>query len=154
MEDPRATVPKDKTSPETPASAVDSLIGESMEWKTALPVSVLDESFDLEAQDLVVVKGKVTDVCQKKGCWMKLDKGNGEKIRVTFKDYALFMPKDLSGREVVIRGKVLMDTLTVDDLRHYAEDDGQSPEEIAKITEPEIQIAFEADGVAILKPGS
>jgi hypothetical protein len=42
-----------------------------------------------------------------------------------------------------------MDTPAVEDLRHYAEDEGKSKEEIAKITEPLVELAFEAEGVII-----
>lgn len=133
-----------------PAVDIDSLIGETMDWKTALPVSVLDDSFDLANKDLVVVRGTVNEVCKKKGCWMTLDKGDGEELRITFKDYALFMPMDIPGKEVVIRGIARKDTISVEDLRHFAEDEGKTEEEIAAITEPEVKITFEADGVAIL----
>ena len=95
------------------------------------------------------VKGKVVDVCQKKGCWMELDKGDGSTIRVTFKDYGFFVPKDIQGREVVISGVAYVDTISVDDLRHYAEDAGKTKDEINAITEPETDVAFEADGVIV-----
>ncbi len=106
----------------------------------------------LENQEVVegvVVGGKVTAVCQKKGCWMTLEKPDGEEMRVTFKDYALFMPFDLAGKNVVIRGKAEKKVTPVDELRHYAEDAGKSAEEIAAITEDEIKMTFEADGVVI-----
>jgi hypothetical protein len=130
---------------------VDSLIGESMDLEKAQPIAMLNASFEPDPAELLVVEGAVTDVCSKKGCWMKLDQGNGETVRVTFKDYALFMPLDLAGSKVVVRGIAKKDTVSVDDLRHYAEDAGKSAEEIAAITEPEIKISFEADGVAILR---
>ena len=81
---------------------------------------------------------------------MKLDQGAGESIRVTFKDYALFMPKDLAGREVVMRGIAKEETLDVETLRHYAEDAGKSKEEIESIVAPQTTLSFEADGVMIL----
>ena len=37
----------------------------------------------------------VIDVCQAKGCWMKLNLENGEEVMVTFKDYGFFVPKTL-----------------------------------------------------------
>ena len=98
------------------------------------------------------VTGKVSEVCQKKGCWMTLvsDEPGQPEMRVTFKDYAFFMPKDLSGKRVTIEGFAFVDVTSVADLRHYAEDGGKSPEEIAKITEPKREVAFEASGVLIL----
>ncbi len=70
-------------------------------------------------------------------------------MRITFKDYALFMPKDLAGKEVVIHGVAKTTTVSVEDLRHYAQDAGKSEKEIKAINKPETKLAFEADGVAI-----
>lgn len=94
------------------------------------------------------VSGTVTAVCQKKGCWMTLQLPEGE-MRVTFKDYGFFVPKDLAGKNIVAEGIAKADTTSVDDLRHYAEDEGKSEEEIAKIIEPQIEYNFVADGVVI-----
>ncbi|MDQ3110280.1 MAG: DUF4920 domain-containing protein [Bacteroidota bacterium] len=95
------------------------------------------------------VEGKIVDVCQKKGCWMELELADGESMRVTFKDYAFFVPKDAGGRTVIMEGYAFTDTTSVAQLRHYAEDGGKSKEEIEKITEPEVALSFEAHGVII-----
>ena len=95
-------------------------------------------------------KGKISEVCSKKGCWMKLDMGEGNIVRVTFKDYGFFMPLDASG-EVVINGKAYVAETSVEDLKHYAEDAGKTAEEIASITAPERTFSFEADGVLLVK---
>lgn len=95
------------------------------------------------------VKGKIIEVCQKKGCWMNLDIGEGKEMRVKFRDYAFFVPKDAGGKTVVVEGYAFSETTSVDELKHYAEDEGMSKEEIAKITEPETNISFEANGVVI-----
>ena len=92
--------------------------------------------------------GTIKEVCSKKGCWMKLDMGNEQIVRVTFKDYGFFMPLDATG-DVIINGKAYVAETSVDDLRHYAEDAGKSAEEIAAITEPEKTYGFLADGVLL-----
>lgn len=94
------------------------------------------------------LKGAITEVCSKKGCWMKLDIGNDKIVRVTFKDYGFFMPLDATG-EVVVNGIAYIKETSVADLKHYAEDAGKSAKEIAKITEPEVTMSFEADGVLL-----
>ncbi|HMX40776.1 MAG TPA: DUF4920 domain-containing protein [Saprospiraceae bacterium] len=98
------------------------------------------------------VTGTVSSVCQKKGCWMTLVSPQAGKpeMRVTFKDYAFFMPKNLSGKKVVIEGKAFVETTSVADLQHYAEDAGKTPAEIKAITKPKRELAFEAAGVLIL----
>lgn len=92
---------------------------------------------------------KVYEVCQAKGCWMKLDLPDGEQVMVKFKDYGFFMPKDISGKEVIINGKAFVSEVSVDEQRHYAEDGGATAEEIAKITKPKKTLSFEADGVLL-----
>ena len=96
------------------------------------------------------MKGKITEVCSKKGCWMKLDMGNDEEVRVTFKDYGFFMPLDAEG-DVIVNGKAYVAETSIDDLKHYAEDAGKSSEEIAAITTPEKTYGFLADGVLLEK---
>ena len=94
---------------------------------------------------------KVDNVCQAKGCWMKLDLENGEQVMVKFKDYGFFMPKNIAGQEVIINGKAYVNEVPVEELRHYAEDAGKSAEEIAQITEPKKTYSFEADGVLLVE---
>ncbi|KAA3650995.1 MAG: DUF4920 domain-containing protein [Bacteroidetes bacterium] len=105
----------------------------------------------MEGKDSLEIKlaAVATEVCQKKGCWMKVETAEGETMRIRFKDYGFFVPKDLAGKEVVFSGKAYKETVSVEDLKHYAEDGGESEEEIAAITEPETSITFMADGVLI-----
>ena len=108
----------------------------------------------LKAGDTIDLKfaSSINDVCSKKGCWMKLPAGeNEETIMVRFKDYGFFMPLDSKGKEVIVEGRAFVKEVSVDELKHYAEDAGKSPEEIAKITEPKLEMAFEAKGVLMKK---
>ena len=109
----------------------------------------------MENQDTVPVKmtATVESVCQTKGCWMNLvstDGSSEKEIFVKFKDYGFFVPKDISGKQVVLQGKAYKEFTSVDELRHYAEDEGKSEEEIMKITEPVEEYKFMADGVIVL----
>lgn len=96
------------------------------------------------------LQGTVNEVCQAKGCWMTIAAGDDTEMMVKFKDYGFFMPKDISGREVVMHGMAYYQITPVDELRHYAEDAGKSEEEIAMITEPKKELHFLADGVQLL----
>jgi hypothetical protein len=96
----------------------------------------------------VKVTGKVTSVCKKKGCWMKMDMG-GKELMIRFKDYGFFVPKDCDGKTATIQGKVKKEVIDVATLRHYAEDAGKTKEEIEKITKPEEKYTFEAVGVIL-----
>lgn len=124
--------------------------------KPAESVEFAEVMQKLESNDSVkvVMKAKVSEVCQAKGCWMNLvdpAAPSGESLLVKFKDYAFFVPKDIAGREVMIEGMAYKEQTSVDELRHYAEDAGKSEEEIAKITEPVTEKKFMASGVVLLK---
>lgn len=99
----------------------------------------------------IKIKAPITSVCQKKGCWMHVDLGNDKSMMVRFKDYGFFVPKDAEGDEVLMQGKAFKETLTVEMLRHYAEDAGKSKEEIMVITEPQEKLSFEASGVIVYR---
>ena len=94
---------------------------------------------------------KVNDVCQAKGCWMRLAVDDDNEVMVKFKDYGFFVPKDITGKDVIINGKAFVKEVSVEEQRHYAEDAGKSKEEIASIIEPKRTYSFEADGVLVVQ---
>ncbi len=94
----------------------------------------------------------IDEVCAKKGCWMKLALSDAKnEVNVRFKDYGFFVPLDANGKEAIVHGKAYVAEVSVDKLRHYAEDAGKTADEIAAITEPAMQYQFLADGVWISK---
>ena len=104
-----------------------------------------------EGNDSLEVKlsANIIDVCQKKGCWMNVGLGGEKTMRITFKDYEFFVPKDAAGKLATIQGIATIDTTDVATLKHYASDANATQEEIDAITEPEYNYAFEATGVII-----
>lgn len=97
----------------------------------------------------VKVKGNINSCCQNKGCWMKMPLTADKEMTVKFKDYGFFVPKNAGGKPAVIEGWAYRELVSVEELRHFAEDGGASKEEIAKITKPEERVTFMADGVLI-----
>ena len=123
--------------------ADDALSSEEMleKYKTLKPGDTIDVKF----------KSKIKEVCKKKGCWMSIALPNDQETFVKFKDYAFFVPKNADKMEVIMNGKAFMDSVSVNQLRHYAKDGGKTEQEIAKITTPEVKYGFEANGVLIQK---
>ncbi len=105
----------------------------------------------IESKDSMDVKleAKILMCCKKKGCWMDLDLENGQTMKVRFKDYEFFVPKDADGRTAVVQGQAKLETIDVATLKHYAEDAGKSEAEIAAITKPKKAYSFTAEGVII-----
>lgn len=127
-----------------------NVFGTGVTGKTQ-PVAKIEKLLGDKTSADMKIRGKVIEVCQSKGCWMTLQMPDGsEPIRVTFKDYAFFMPLDLAGKEVELDGIAKKQIISVETLRHYAEDAHKSEEEIAKIKDPKKEVEFEAKGVVIL----
>ena len=138
-----------KSHPDNP-----NLYGEELSTKNAISFNdLLVQLDDKESLDQVKIQATVETVCQSKGCWMNLASQDspGKSIFVKFKDYGFFVPMDIAGKEVVIEGRAYRETTSVDELRHYAEDEGKSQEEIEAIIEPVEELKFMASGVEILQ---
>ena len=103
----------------------------------------------LNTSSKVKIEGEILSSCPMKGCWMRISVEK-DTVLVRFKDYGFFVPKNgIEGKSTIINGKLSVDTLSIAQLQHYAEDAGKSKEEIALISKPEITISFLADGVLI-----
>ena len=124
--------------------------GEGVKKGGVITTAEIDKKLGDSIKRDMKVTGEVVVVCKKKGCFMTLQMPNGETMFVNFKDYAFFMPMDIVGKNVVLDGIARKQTISVETLRHYAEDAKKSPEEVAKITDPKKELAFEAKGVVIL----
>jgi hypothetical protein len=97
----------------------------------------------------VKIKGKILSSCPMKGCWMKVNVDN-DTLLVRFKDYGFFVPKSgLEGKSTILSGIISIDTLSVAQLQHYAEDAGKSSNEINLIKNPQLTLSVLADGVLI-----
>lgn len=95
------------------------------------------------------ITGIIQEVCTKKGCWFTMALPNGSSMRVTFKDYGFFIPTNSQGFPITLEGVATLSETDVETLRHFAEDQGKSKEEVAAIVAPKKEITFEATGVII-----
>ena len=147
---------KAKNTDETVEKEVVSYLsfGDEIEASGALAFKAMSEKYkSMKEGDTLNLKfaSSINKVCKTKGCWMNLELGNEDEAFVNFKDYGFFMPLNSDGKEVIVEGKAFLKVTTVKELQHFAEDEGKSPEEIAKITEPKHTYAFEANGVLMKK---
>lgn len=96
------------------------------------------------------VQGVVQNVCQAKGCWMDIKLSDDTRMKVRFRNYGFFVPKDLGGKTVVFQGTAYQELISVADQQHYLKDAGKPESEIKAITSPKKEITFIADGVQVL----
>ena len=128
--------------------------GDSISDDKAISNDEMMVQFDkLKAGDTLNVKfkSKIKSVCQKKGCWMTLVLPNEKEAFVKFKDYAFFVPKNAKDEEVIVNGKAFVSIESVQELKHYAKDEGKSQAAIDSIVTPKTTYSFMADGVLIKK---
>lgn len=131
-----------------------AVFGDSISQEGAISASEMMAQFkDLKEGDTLNVKFKasIDEVCQKKGCWMTLGLEDDNQAFVKFKDYGFFVPKNAQEKEAIVNGKAFVSVISVDELKHYAKDEGKSQEAIDSITEPKVTYSFMADGVLIAK---
>ncbi len=94
-------------------------------------------------------RAEVLEVCQAKGCWMRLALSDKEQVMVRFKDYGFFVPKDLAGSEVLIEGLAFISEVPEEERKHLAEDGGATEEELSAIVGSAKEYGFEASGVRL-----
>ena len=136
----------------TPATAQDNVksYGAAITADGAMDAKTFVKAMSQTDSMAVKVECEIITSCTKKGCWMTVKLPDGNDMMVRFKDYGFFVPTEgLEGKKAIIQGHAVKEVTDVAALKHYAEDAGKSPEEIAKITEPEHNLMFLADGVLI-----
>ena len=115
----------------------------------SVPLAQVLENPQNFTKDPIVVEGKVEASCQNKGCWMQIVPESGKAgVRVTFKDYGIFVPKEIKGMTARMEGTVAVKTLSKEEADHLA---GEG----AKLDRAEDgtarEISFVATGVELRK---
>jgi hypothetical protein len=105
--------------------------------------ALLDNPVDY-VDTAVRVESRISQVCQKKGCFMIASSGK-HAVRISFKDYAFFVPTDTSGKTVTVTGTLIERTLTEEQAAHFRDDAGSDTIQAGKVYE------IVADSVSIPK---
>ena len=112
------------------AGAAELKLGKPLTLKQPTPIPTLTSDPAPYLGKLVLVKGKITEVCQMMGCWMALvDPESGKTIRIKVEDGEIVFPKDGAGKTATAEGKFTKTELskdqTVSYLKHLAEENGK-----------------------------
>jgi hypothetical protein len=92
----------------------------------------------------VKVDARISQVCQKKGCFMIASAGD-RAVRISFKDYSFFVPTDTGGKTVTLTGTFIERELSEKQAAHFREDAGNDTIQAGKVYE------IVADAVSIPK---
>lgn len=94
---------------------------------------------DPPAEGRLLFSGRITEVCQNKGCWAMLE-DNGQAVRLTMHQHAFSIPKDYRGRSVVW-GQLKRVELSPELAKHLAEDAGRA--------EPDALVEYRIDTLGL-----
>ena len=143
------------------ASAIDSGTdyGAGLTMHDVSDLSSVLANAEAHTERPVLVRGRISDVCQKKGCWTVIAAG-ADTVRVRFADYGFFLPKDSSGKTAYVEGVVTIRTLSEKDARHYFKESkafneskaakSQASEDSSGIHGPQREVGFLATGVRLV----
>jgi hypothetical protein len=92
----------------------------------------------------VKVDARISQVCQKKGCFMIASAGD-RAVRISFKDYSFFVPTDTGGKTVTLTGTFIERELSEKQAAHLRDDAGTDTIQAGKVYE------IVADAVSIPK---
>jgi hypothetical protein len=70
--------------------------GAGLTLAQATPLGEIVAAPERFAEAPVLLRGRLTDLCTKKGCWTVLADG-AASVRVRFQDYGFFLPPDALG---------------------------------------------------------
>ena len=114
--------------------------------ESAKPMSLaaLLDSPDEYVDTAVRVEARISQVCQKKGCFMIATSGD-KAVRISFRDYAFFVPTDTGGKTVTLTGTVVERVLSEEQAAHFRQDAGSDTIQAGKVYE------IVADAVSIPK---
>lgn len=99
----------------------------------------------------------INEVCQNAGCWINIVKPNSdETVMVFFRDHYTIPIETSAGKEAILFGQLVSDTLTVDFQKHLLDDAAANGEEVSQeeydaITEDKISQSFDCESILIKK---
>lgn len=131
-----------------PLGAPAGVFGEGVKLQKALRLRDVAKNVDAVKGKTIRIDGLLRDVCRKKGCWVVLKDGKHE-VRVKFKDYAFFVPRDATGRRAILQGVLSTKTISEAVAKHYAEEGG-NPAAAKSIKGPQTVLSFMATGAEVL----
>lgn len=117
----------------------------------ALSVDACAAASDSLKNKPVTVEGRVTSVCTEKGCWFVMTGDESDAmVRVRFKDYKYFMPKDVPGRRARVQGTLEVKKLSRRAAQHYENDRAAATgEKPRKIKSGRVELTLMADAVEV-----
>jgi hypothetical protein len=135
---------EDGASTPTTSARGTQVFGEAMPLGRPVGIATALASADQWQGRRTKFEGRITQVCQNKGCWLVL--ADGDRYARVAGGHAWFLPKDTSGNAVVY-GTLSERTVSEEFAKHLAEDSGRDP---AQVTGEQVEFRIDASSVELL----
>lgn len=137
------------------AFGADVKLGAPLTLHSQISIADLNAKAAEYAGKTVQVKGKVTEVCEKMGCWMKLvDPATNASIRIKVQDGEIVFPKDAPGKLAIAEGKLSRIEMTKEQAiaaaKHEAEEQGRKFDP-ATVTGPKTIYQIAGTGAVLMQ---
>ncbi|MFC0516451.1 DUF4920 domain-containing protein [Mucilaginibacter angelicae] len=126
------------------------VFGEKPDTITLMPASKLEAFMGKKTRITTAITGRVIKVTKEKGGWFEMDAGNNRIIAAHFTNAGINLPRQITGRTVIISG-VAAKQFIADDLQHMAGDTVTGKKQHKVNTNPGRRISFEIKGLMIDK---
>jgi hypothetical protein len=97
----------------------------------------------------VLVEGKVTDVCQKAGCWMVIT-DDEHTMRVLMKDHNFSVDKGGSGAHCRVEGQIVAKEVDPAEVAHFASESADAENMPEHEAQNNVTYQLVATGVAMM----
>lgn len=125
-------------------------VSEAITFNVHTPDQLIKALENKDEIEQIIIQGKASEVCAKKGCWITLENSKNIPVFVKMKDYAFFLPQNIVGKTLLLDAKATKKLTSVKELQHYAEDAGKSRAEIDNILNPKMEIRVLATGIKVI----
>ncbi len=128
-------------------------LGKPLMLKKQTPISKVSAKPADYVGKTIQVKGKITEVCEKMGCWMMLvDPGSKASVKIKVKDGEIVFPKEAVGKMAVAEGTFAKIEMTkeqaIAQAKHEAEEN-KKPFDPASISGPVTTYQIQGTGAVI-----
>jgi hypothetical protein len=127
--------------------------GKKLTLKDKTKVSDILANPEQFAGKKVLVEGTVVDVCQERGCWIKVSSDKEfESIRIKVEDGVIVFPMEAKGKSALAEGIVSVKTYSKEDLikqgEMHAKEEGTTFDP-ATVTGPKTVVQIKGEGAII-----
>jgi hypothetical protein len=135
---------------EAKAAGNETHYGDAFATEKVIPVGTFLDNPDDFVDQTIRVSGRVTDVCQKAGCWMVIA-DEDRHIRVTMKDHAFAVDKTGAGNDCEVEGVVTKTAIDPERVAHFESESAEGAVIPEKQAKDDVVYEIEASGVTMRK---